>query len=714
MAFTEITADELNIYGVMGGGALVWYRDTFRNGTNAADGSTGWSPASGSAIGQGWDQYKHVFAGGGGILYAITDDGELIWYKDTLRNGTNGPAGATGWAANSGAQIGAGWQAFSQVIYGGDGIIYAIRPTGELLYYKDVARNGTNGPNGTSGWGTNSGHQIGAGWNNFRLVFSGGGGVLYGVTPAGTLHYYKDVFRNGTNAANGSTGWGTGSGNQIGAGWQNFPTVCAPGASDGIIYAATVPGELRYYKDVARNGTNGPNGTSGWGVNSGHTIGHGWSIGPRTMVTGYPVPMSTAPGGSVALKLSALTATSGMVQVVRLKENADGSVGVPVGSASALSVPNQAVPVDAWQHGCGWTTTATVTVDPSWQSGYYAARVTTTEGRVVDLVFTVKPGAVRKDFLLLANTNCWNSYNGWGGVSNYNGYADVVQLSFQRPNPETVTRANFGGVYQWNHLTAAEIWFSTWLENNGYQFDVCTDFDLHQGDPVLTGYKGVILSTHPEYWSFEMAQKLKAYVDGGGRVLYLGGNGIFRNVTFAADGSSMTTGSAAPYYAANAWTTTIDTRTLLGVGYDISKDQDHYNDRSPYVVDIPSHPFLAGTGLTAGALVGAQGRNGGGACGWEVDCATDSGDGNGPPPANLQVIAHGQIAYSGYTGNMTYYDTAAGGFVFSVGSISFCGSVPVDTNLAKIVKNALNACLAPAPLIRIPVATGTGVEALAD
>ena len=104
MAFTAITADEQNIYAVMGGGALVWYRDIARDGTNAPDGSTGWASASGSAIGQGWDVFKHVFTGGGGIVYAITDTGLLFWYRDVLRDGTNASDGSSGWAGGFGNQ----------------------------------------------------------------------------------------------------------------------------------------------------------------------------------------------------------------------------------------------------------------------------------------------------------------------------------------------------------------------------------------------------------------------------------------------------------------------------------------------------------------------------------------------------------------------------------------------------------------------------------
>jgi hypothetical protein len=42
-----------------------------------------------------------------------------------------------------------------------------------------------------------------------------------------------------------------------------------------------------------------------------------------------------------------------------------------------------------------------------------------------------------------------------------------------------------------------------------------------------------------------MAQRLSDDVSGGGKVLYWGGNGIFRQVVFARDGRSMTTGSSA-------------------------------------------------------------------------------------------------------------------------------------------------------------------------
>jgi hypothetical protein len=46
-----------------------------------------------------------------------------------------------------------------------------------------------------------------------------------------------------------------------------------------------------------------------------------------------------------------------------------------------------------------------------------------------------------------------------------------------------------------------------------------------------------------------------------------------------------------------------------------------------------------------------------------------------------------------HAAEMTYYDTQAGGFVFSVGSMTFGGSLVEDATLQKIVNNVLRDCL---------------------
>ena len=695
MAFVTVTADELNIYAITGDGSLLWYRDTLRNGTNGPNAQRGWAPRSGSQVDSGWDQFSIVFAGGNGILYAIRESGELLWYQDTLRDGSNGAAGTRGWAPRSGSQIGSGWNVFQTVFYGGAGVIYAIKETGELLWYRDTARDGSNAGRPDHGWAAGSGSQIGAGWGNFSSVFSGGQGVIYAVRSDGSLLWYRDLLQNGSNGPHAERGWAPRSASPIGVGWDKLQASFSPGTGDGVMYGVAATSDLLWYRDDVRNGSNGPNAERGWAAGSDSPIGVGWGIEERVSLAGYPMPLSLAPGDSVQIAMRAQRATPCTLQLYRLRENADGSVGVPVGAPVACDVTPQPTPATAWQTGCGWPPAASFTIDPSCQSGLYSARCTTQDGQdSTDVVFVVRPGAARKNLLLIANTNCWNAYNTWGGVSNYSGYAVPVTLTFERPNPGTAPDARAAGGYARNHLTAAEVWLSTWLEDSGFEFDVCSDQDFHNGNPDPTTYKAVILSTHPEYWSQQMAQRLSDYLAGGGRVLYWGGNGVFRQVNFAADGRSMTTGSSSAWYCGNAWPGGPKTRELLGVAYDIGHDE-LYPQSCGYVVVQPGHPVFAGTGLNAGDVVGTQGRNGGGACGWEVDTATDFGEGNGAQPDGLQVLAHGQLTTAaGFTGNITYYANAAGGFAFSIGSITFGGSLVMDAQLQQIARNALAMCLA--------------------
>jgi ribosomal protein L24E len=205
------------IYGVHEDGSLLWYQDVLRDGTNAPDGSTGWAPHSGSQIGTGWQDMLHVCSTGDGAIYAVHKDGRLLWYQDTLRDGTNAPDGSTGWAPRSQSQIGTGWQDM-QHVFGEEGLIYAVQD-GRLLWYDDTLRDGSNAPDGSTGWGPRSQSQIGTGWQDF-VHLSAGGNSIYGVHRDGRLLWYRDEKHDGSNAPDGSTGWAPRSQSQIGTGWN--------------------------------------------------------------------------------------------------------------------------------------------------------------------------------------------------------------------------------------------------------------------------------------------------------------------------------------------------------------------------------------------------------------------------------------------------------------------------------------------------------------
>ena len=74
----------------------------------------------------------------------------------------------------------------------------------------------------------------------------------------------------------------------------------------------------------------------------------------------------------------------------------------------------------------------------------------------------------------------------------------------------------------------ADLYLLDWLEATGHQFDVITDHDLHaEGADLLDPYRVVLTGSHHEYWTAEMLAGMRAYLDQGGRLMYLGGNGFF-------------------------------------------------------------------------------------------------------------------------------------------------------------------------------------------
>ncbi len=74
----------------------------------------------------------------------------------------------------------------------------------------------------------------------------------------------------------------------------------------------------------------------------------------------------------------------------------------------------------------------------------------------------------------------------------------------------------------------ADLYMIDWLEARGLSYDVITDHDLHaQGAELLKRHRVIISGSHPEYWTTPMIQGLETYLNDGGRMMYLGGNGFF-------------------------------------------------------------------------------------------------------------------------------------------------------------------------------------------
>jgi hypothetical protein len=271
------------MYGVAQNGDLLWYQYQ-GNGESDRSGSTGWHTNSGNPIGNGWQNFRNILGCGDGVILAIQQNGDLLWYK-YQGNGESDRSGSTGWHPNSGNPIGNGWQDFRQVfVTPREGMttsarleIYGVAQDGDLLWYS-YHGNGENDRSGNTGWDANSGNPIGNGWQSFRQIF-GCGDVIFGVQENGDLLWYSYT-GNGESNRSGSTGWSPNSGNPIGNGWQNFRALFGglddSGAGGGlVIYAVAQNGDLLWYQ-YEGSGENDRSGTTGWSPNSGNPIGNGW------------------------------------------------------------------------------------------------------------------------------------------------------------------------------------------------------------------------------------------------------------------------------------------------------------------------------------------------------------------------------------------------------------------------------------------------------
>jgi hypothetical protein len=214
--FIEIVPAGGNIlYGISGDGSLKWYR---HGGFN--DGSVSWEgPVT---VGSGWQDFQRVFSGSDGVLYAVQKDGTLLWYRNEAYDGPT-PGGS--WKGPS--KVGSGWAGFRRVFSMGKGIIYAVKPDGELLWYR---HDGVT--NGAVAWG--GPHSVGSGWNVFRDILPAGDGIVVGIRPDGHMFWYRHTdWETGVTLVPGKNKWALSSSAhwegpfQIGSGWQGYSEVTA-------------------------------------------------------------------------------------------------------------------------------------------------------------------------------------------------------------------------------------------------------------------------------------------------------------------------------------------------------------------------------------------------------------------------------------------------------------------------------------------------------
>jgi hypothetical protein len=270
-------------YGVTTDGNLEWNRYNGR-GEQVGDPASvqAWNANTGNLIGRGFGQMKDVFGCGDGVIMAVHPNGNLHWYSYG-GNGESDVTGTLGWHPNSGNVIGNGWQNFLHIFVAPRAgrptsrvKIFAVAQNGDLYWYS-YSGDGEHDPSGSLGWHPNSGNRVGNGWQNFRHIH-GSANVVFGVHENGNLLWYS-YSGQGENDPSGALGWDPNSGSPVGRGWQNmqhvFGGVTDLGGFGHVILAVDQIGDLRWYRYTGQ-GEPDVTGTQGWHPRSGNRIGTNW------------------------------------------------------------------------------------------------------------------------------------------------------------------------------------------------------------------------------------------------------------------------------------------------------------------------------------------------------------------------------------------------------------------------------------------------------
>ena len=321
------------------------------------------------------------------------------------------------------------------------------------------------------------------------------------------------------------------------------------------------------------------------------------------------------------------------------------------------------------------------------------------------------------------------------GISTYNHHRDGSGVSYSsRLRPIINQRSGFcayadpkGGSCL-RHF-AADTHLLAWLNAMGHEFDVITDEDLEaDGVDAIAAYRVVMTTSHPEYHTPGSLDALCRYTEQGGRLMYLGGNGFYWRVATSPEypgaveirrgetGIRAWAADPGEYYNAfdgaygGLWRNSGRApQRLAGVGF-ISQGDFHGTGYHRLPASRDPRAAWIFEGIDDETL-GDFGLSGGGAAGFELDWLDPS---LGSPPHALvlarskdhdetfvlvpeEILTHhatrpGEPARDIMRSDLVYFETPNGGAVFSVGSISFCGSLPhngFDNNISRMIDNVL-------------------------
>jgi N,N-dimethylformamidase len=418
---------------------------------------------------------------------------------------------------------------------------------------------------------------------------------------------------------------------------------------------------------------------------------------------------------------------------------------------------------------CDWSPDLTLRIPEHWRSGFHSLELTAThKGEQVEshVPFFIRatPGQPRSPLAVVASTATFLAYANSAlrldqvhaeamleglivlsrddvylqshrelGLSTYDTHADGSGWCTSTASRPILNMRPRGNAFNYG----ADSLLLDWLEQEGLEYDLITDDDIHRhGLSVLAPYRCVVTGSHPEYFSAAMLDAFDAYQRGGGRHVYLGGNGFYWRIAFhptlphaieirrgliglrtwegeAGETTLAFTGEPSGLWRANGRAP----QRLVGVGFDAQV----FDRSAPYRRLPASHDPRVGfifAGVGEDEPIGDFGLRNGGAAGIEVDRADATlgspphllllatsdrlGTGGIPAPEEMRTLHRGIMGdqNSRVRADMVFFPTAQGGAVFTTGSIAWVSALPCmgyANNVARITGNVIRRFLDPAP-----------------
>ncbi len=280
----------------------------------------------------------------------------------------------------------------------------------------------------------------------------------------------------------------------------------------------------------------------------------------------------------------------------------------------------------------------------------------------------------------------------------------------------------------------ADLHLIDWLHAKGYQVDIHCDQDLQrEGVDLLKGYRCVMTPHHPEYQTEEMMDAYHDYQMAGGRFCYLAANGFYWITVAHPDNPNIVevrkgdNGTRAWTINPGEYCNAFDGKhgglwrvrgramsKLLGVSFtSFGLTYSSYYRRAPDS-ELPECAWIC-EGIGLDEPIGNFGLIGDGAAGLELDrydlelgtphraylIAHSEGHNDMFVTVSEESTFHARGYFSAGTGennpntraDIVYYKTPNDGAVFSVGSMTWCGSLShnnYDNNVSRMMANVLD------------------------